>query len=303
MENTAKNFVLQLGSLVTLYISVIALITLLFGIISVLYPDPAQGYYDLESSTSSIRFSIALLVVFFPVYLYFTRVVNVIRRGADGMYLALTKWLIYLSLLIGGLIILGDLVAIINSFLNGELTIRFILKALTFLIVVGAAFLYYLLDARGYWQSHERQSIQYGIGVSVVVAIVLVAGFLHIETPAQVREMKIDEQQINDLIMIQLRIEDYVRTKNALPEAIASTFSGVKPPQPAPERGSYSYEVTSDDSFNLCATFVYPSSLNDHQYRYVEPMQYDGKSFVNNSNWDHGVGEWCFERQITEIQK
>jgi hypothetical protein len=49
--------------------------------------------------------------------------------------------LVYLSLLVGGGVLLGDLVAIILAFLNGEITTRFILKAGVLLVVVGAAFL------------------------------------------------------------------------------------------------------------------------------------------------------------------
>jgi hypothetical protein len=37
--------------------------------------------------------------------------------------------LVYLSLLVGGGVLLGDLVAVILAFLNGEITTRFILKA------------------------------------------------------------------------------------------------------------------------------------------------------------------------------
>jgi hypothetical protein len=37
----------------------------------------------------------------------------------------------------------------------------------------------------------------------------LVVGFNHIKTPAQVREMKLDETQVSDLQNMQYRIEDY----------------------------------------------------------------------------------------------
>ncbi len=189
MENTAKNFALQLGSLVTLYVSLSALTVLLFNVITVQYPDATQGYWEYESATTGIRFGIALLIVFFPAYVVLTRFVNVIRRKEQGAYLVLTKWLIYLSLVIGGGVILGDLVAVINSFLNGELTIRFMLKALVMLVVIGAAFTYYLFDARGYWQTHEKESKQYAAGAALIVVAALVLGFMHTETPAQVREL------------------------------------------------------------------------------------------------------------------
>ncbi len=97
------------------------------------------------------------------------------------------------------LLLLGDLVAVIMFFLEGEITIRFILKVLAVFLVVGSAFIYYLLDSRGYWLRREKASIQFGVAASIVVLIVLVQGFSHIATPAEVREEKLDQQEIEDL--------------------------------------------------------------------------------------------------------
>lgn len=297
MENTAKNFALQLGSLISLYISIGALISLLFGIITVQYPDVAQGYWEVDGATSSIRFSIALLIVFFPTYLILTRLVNTIRRTEHGVYLTLTKWLIYISLLLGGAILLGDLVYVLNSFLNGELTTRFILRALVFFIVVGTACIYYLLDARGYWQSHEKVSIQYGMLVTVVVVVSLVIGFMNIEAPAQVREMKIDATQIIDLQNIQNRIEEAYRIDGVLPVSFHALFIGIDTPKASEGRDAYRYTVTSPTTFELCADFAYPSSKAE-QMQYAQPVAQDGMTLKNPYNWNHGVGEFCFKRVL-----
>ena len=297
MENTAKNFALQLGSLVSLYISIGALISLLFGIITVKFPDVAQGYWEMESAISGIRFSIALLVVFFPTYLILTRLVNTIRRTEHGVYLTLTKWLIYISLLIGGAILLGDLVFVLNSFLNGELTTRFLLKALSFLVVVGAGFVYYVFDARGYWQTHEKASIQYGVLVAVVVVVSLVFGFMNIETPAQVREMKIDETQLTDLQNIQSHVEEAYLLEGKLSPSLDTLFIGTDAPKSSSERSEYRYTVTSPTTFEICAKFAYPSSKAE-QMQYAQPVTQEGMILKNPYNWDHGAGVWCFKRVI-----
>ena len=52
----------------------------------------------------------------------------------------------YLTLVIAAAIIIGDLIAIVAGLLGGELTARFILKALTILAVTSSIFGYYLLD-------------------------------------------------------------------------------------------------------------------------------------------------------------
>ncbi len=306
MENTAKNFALQLGSLVTLYVSIVALTMLLFGIITVRYPDVTQGYYEYENASSSIRFGIALLIVFFPAYLALTRMVNVVRRREHGIYLGLTKWLIYLSLIIGGATILGDLVAVVLGFLNGELTIRFGLKALSLLLVVGSGFFYYVLDAKGYWQDNEKKSIQYAVVVTLVVIASLATGFKNTETPAQVREMNTDAAQIQDLGVIQSQIESYYATKSSLPASLSDAF-GTLTQTTAPEgRSAYTYEVVSDTSFKLCAEFAYESSKAE-QMQYSQPFGIDGAYIKDGFNWTHGKGDWCFTRvlntEITNIQK
>lgn len=296
MENTAKNFALQLGSLITLYISIGALIGLLFGIITVQYPDEMNAYWEYENATSSIRFTIAMLIVFFPAYLVLTRAVNVIRRTESGTYLTLTKWLIYLSLLIGGGVLLGDLVAVLNGFLEGELTIRFVLKALTVLLVIGTAFTYYLFDVRGHWQSNEKHSLLYAGVVGVAVLVALGGGFMHTETPSEVRAINIDERQITDLQNIQYQVESYAVLNGTLPKSISEAFNGLNFPATPEGRMPYTYTVTGTNEFSLCAEFAFETPASEIGYgdvSIVEPL-----TIKNPNDWRHGKGEWCFTRVL-----
>lgn len=301
MENTAKNFALQLGSLIALYTSVTSLLVALFGIITLAYPDAADSYWQYENASQSIRFAIAVLIVFFPTYLLLTRKVNTIRRKEHGTYLTLTKWLIYLSLLVGGAVLLGDFVAVINGFLSGELTIRFILKALSLLVIVGAAFFYYLMDVKGYWQEDEKKSIQYGAGATVVVIAVLVLGFFHIEPPSEVREMRIDQNQINDLSQIQWQIEEYYVVNGLLPESLDEIYGedGLEMPTAPEGRAGYEYNVTSSSTFELCAEFASPSRESAYpEYSMARPLSPQDAGIKNPNSWEHGAGEWCFERVV-----
>jgi hypothetical protein len=298
-HNTAKHFVLQLGSLASLYLSLGFLLVLVFGIINLRFPDPAEGYWALESAASGVRIGIAMVVVFFPTYLILTRIVNRLRRtGTSDTYLTLTKWLIYLSLLIGGGILLGDLVAVIIGFLEGELTVRFLLKALAVFVVTGAAFYYYILDARGYWLTHEQQSVWFGIGASIVVASALIMGVYHIEAPAEVRERKLDEKQITDLQNIQWTIVGYYTREGTLPPTLEIAFApGMTIPIAPEDRPSYRY-TTTEDGFSLCATFSHASAIDAFARPFFEDQT---QPFRGLENWEHGTGEYCFER-ITNTQ-
>lgn len=290
---TPKHFVIQLGSLITLYVALTSLITLLFGIININFPDELSYYSTLESARESMRVSIAFLVIFFPAYLVLTRVNNQTRRTEEGgEYTTLARWLVYLSLLVGGGILLGDLVTILIYFLNGEITTRFILKALTLFVVVGLALYYYSLDVRGYFKDHEARSKQFAGLASLLVLGALVFGFMHIETPAEVRELRLDTQQVTDLQDMQWRIEEYYRTENTLPETLTDAYVVAANVPTAPAgRESYRYEVTGEMTYELCARFAEPTHDESAMF---------APRFDKNYSWEHEAGDWCFKREIIE---
>lgn len=299
--NTARNFALQLGSLIALYVSLSALIAVVFGAINTIYPDQAEWYWEYETAQQGIRFGIAMLIVFFPTYIILTRYVNQIRRKETGTYLILTKWLVYLSLLIGGGVLLGDLVTVILTYLNGEITLRFILKALTLLVVIGAAFYYYIQDARGYWNKNERYSKIYAAGASVVVIVVLVLGFLNSDSPSKVRDMRLDQQQIDNLSDMQWRIDDHFQINKTLPTDIDALYVGIEAPTAPEGREMYAYSAIDGDTYELCATFAYPSVQTGADVARIAMPSESMKNPYNN--WDHGEGRTCFERTVIDNEK
>ena len=295
-HNNAKHFALQLGALITLYVSLGSLIALLFGIITISFPDVINAYYEHEGATTSIRWGIALLVVFFPAYVTLTRMINVNRRATGASYLSITKWLIYLSLVVGGVVLLGDLVSVIYFFLNGDLTVRFLLKALSVLGVVGLAFTYYMLDARAYWQTHEAQSKQYGLITGGVILVLIVFGYTQIETPREVRDMRLDTQQINDLTTIQSFIESSYSMNGVLPETLDELSDRNTIPTAPEGRASYSYMKTGTTTFELCATFAVPSSPN----QFPSYTGYTDVGIKNPYDWNHKTGRTCFPRIMND---
>jgi hypothetical protein len=295
-NNTAKHTVLQLGSLVTLYLSVSFLVVLLFSVINLMFPDATDSYWQIESSGSSVRLAIAMLIVFFPTYIVLTRRVNVNRRTeTNNFYLGLTKWLIYLSLLVGGGVLLGDAVAVILGFLEGDLTTRFFLKAMALLLVVGGAFYYYLKDAQGYWVANEKKSKTYGLAMSLIVLASVITGLFFIETPTAVREMRLDEAQINDLQNIQWQIESRLAmSSSTVPATLEEAYDGMIVPEAPEGRDAYTYEVT-DKGFNLCATFSKNSNTNNS----IWGPTYEKEALIQNgNNWQYKEGRYCFERVV-----
>lgn len=293
--NTPKNFALQLGALLTLYASIASLTALLFAVITIKFPDAADSYYVAENASELIRFSVATLIVVFPTYFWLTRTVNQIRRKESGTYLTLTKWLVYLSLVIGGGVLIGDFIAVINGYLGGDITTRFLLKAFVLALILVSAFYYYLKDAQNYWQKHEKESLYFGLGASVVVAVALVLGFMYSETPAEVREAKIDDNQVSDLQSIQYTIEEYYRVNEMLPENLAEAYGNLPVPASPEERAPYTYTIIDESNYQLCATFAQDSAAST----YTRPVPVYDKNY----SWAHGEGEWCYDRVIPQKEQ
>ncbi len=238
-----------------------------------------------------------MVIVFFPTYIVLTRLVNNLRRKEkNSSYLALTKWLVYLSLLVGGGILLGDLVAIIMAFLEGDMTQRFIYKAVAVLVVVGLALYYYILDARGYWLQNEDKSKMYGYASIALVAVILFIGFSNIDTPSSVREMKLDEKQVNDLREIQWRIQDYLITSSSTPATLADAYQAFSVPAAPEDRPAYRYERT-EKGFTLCATFAHDSVNPEGDYPMARDMS---QPILNGENWSYKAGEYCFDRVMRQ---
>jgi hypothetical protein len=148
-----KDVFLHLLAMVTLYTSAINFGILIFRYINIYFPDLLENsyYYDRVSQLSGIRWAIASLIIVFPVYILITWFLNKIYLAdPNKRNFRIRRWLIYLTLFIAAVVIIGDLVTLVYNLLGGELTVRFILKILTVLFIAGSIFGYYFWDLRKY---------------------------------------------------------------------------------------------------------------------------------------------------------
>ena len=190
-----------------------------------------------------------------------------------------------------------DLAVVVYTFLGGEITTRFVLKALTLLAVVGAAFYYYAQDAKNYWQKREQTSVM--IGVAALAVVLLVAGFgvTKISSPSEARESKLDQQQISDLQDIQWRVEAFYQTNASFPANLETLYEGLPVPTAPEGRDAYGYSITGADSFLLCATFA--NETPESERRSPKQVSVAESSYLQNQNWDHQADEHCFARRLT----
>ncbi len=148
---TPKDFFLHLLSMVALYVSASSFLVLVFQYINLAFPDLVEYnyYFNTDGIYQSMRWAIASLIVIFPAYILTTRFLNkVYLKHPEKRELKVRKWLVYFTLFVASLTIVGDLVRLIFNFLEGEITMRFILKVLAVFFVAGSMFVYYLWDLR-----------------------------------------------------------------------------------------------------------------------------------------------------------
>lgn len=292
---TPKDFFLWAGAMIALYGSVISFITLLFQYINYAFPDPL-AYIYAEPFSGAIRFAMASLIVLVPVTIGLLRA---LRRDIEAnpakQDLWIRRWILVLTVFVAGAAVVGDLITLINYFLGGDITMRFVLKVLVLLLVAGGVFLHFLADLRGYWTANPSYARMVGYGAGVVVLLSIIAGFFIMGSPTQVRLYRFDSQKVSDLQNIQWQIVNYWQQKQALPNNLADLNDPIsdwdEPKDPQTEQ-AYRYEKTGDLTFKLCATFNADSK--EAQY---ERMPSSAIGAIEG-NWDHGAGEVCFDRTI-----
>ncbi len=297
---TPKDFFLYLGMVITLFVSVGSLVKLLFDIINVSFPDQLS-HYAIDPYSAGMRLAIASLLIVFPVYLLISRyLAKQVRGDKDKRELWIRKWLIYLILFIAGVFLIGDLIALVNVFLSGEITIRFILKVLAILIVFGGVFGGYAYVIRA---GEPKKSVLNSLlgGALIVVIASLIGGFLVIGSPTTARQLSFDDQRINDLQSIQWRIIEHWRAKGELPsklDDLKDSISGFSAPVDPVTGQSYGYVASGELQFELCADFALPSRELNRSDSVMPRATEPGMGRALEANWSHQAGRDCFVRTI-----
>lgn len=300
-RNLPRDVFLHLFAMVTLYWSAISFITLCWQYINHFFPDALVDYYSRASFSGSIRFAIASLIIVFPLFLLTAWVLNrIYAKESVVRESKIRKWLIYLTLFITSLVIIGDLIFVINTFLGGEITIRFILKALSVLVVAGAIFAYYLDDVRRNVSSDLSKYIAGACAIIVLVAVV--GAFFIVGSPMKARAEQFDQQRVMDLQNIQWQVVNYWQRKGQLPNNLTDlndSISGYTVPVDPETSIAYEYTATgfANLGFQLCSTFNLPSDANGNMKNVPTPAMYPGEI---SQSWNHPAGRFCFDRSIDQ---
>ncbi len=221
-KTTPKDFFLHLGAVVALYASAIALINLCFSIVDYYNPDALAASASWRISASSIAWPVSMLVVLIPVlYVLEWLIGRDLIKSPEKKEIWIRRWRIYLTLFLAGATIIGDLITLINTYLNGEITSRFVYKIIIVLLVAGVILAYYLLAraVESLKAKNWRKALAW-LGI-IVVLIGIIGGFMVVGSPTKQRELRFDSQRVNDLSNIQYQIVNYWQKKGTLPSVLS----------------------------------------------------------------------------------
>ena len=295
-KNTPRDVFLHLLTTITLYWSAVSFITLLWQFINHFLPDQNNLYYiQSQYYLETMRFAIASLIIVFPVYILVSWYLNRnYLKNLEIREMKLRKWLIYFTLFVAALVIIGDLVSVILNFLKGDTTLKFILKAFSVIIVAGGIFGYYLDDVK---RDKPSSKIKYFVWlVCIIVAVSIIGSFFIIGSPKETRLRTNDEMTIGNLENIQSQIVNYWQKKEKLPESLSDLndpISGfIVPTEPKGANYEYVIKDAANLKFELCAVF------NKEGKTQVGVYSAPISVYINAQNWDHPAGRVCFERQI-----
>ena len=272
--------VLNFFSFITLGVVTTALGTLYYQVINNYFPDPLVIQYGgMDVSPTTIHYAVAALIITFPIYVLSVRLwFKRFREDEEKVETRLTKWLTYLVLLVSAVIIVGDLIATVFYFLQGEITPRFFLKALIILVIAGIIFGFYFLERKKiqYRRDVPRRIFEFlGWVVFGLVVIAIALGFVAGGSPETARKSGFDTQRANDLREIASCVANFGGNQERLPETLAELsvsgqYAYCSARTADPETGvPYEYHIVTpsvvsggirEGEFELCANFALGSS-------------------------------------------
>jgi len=291
----AREAFFHLLAFVTLYASVVSVLVLLFEYLNRLFPDAAFDYAYYNDNGSMIRWFVATLIVSFPIFLWMSRIIaHEIAKFPERAWSPVRRWLTYLTLFVTAGILVGDGITLLFYMLEGEITIRFILKVLAVVAVAGMVFSYYFLSLKLPARDARSTTLNraYAITATVIAVGVVLWGLFFAGTPFGQRLVRLDERRVNDLRSIQYEVYNiaYQGTDRgprvtSLPNPLPANLTYVventvnnRPTITDPDTGiPYEYVIHDETAFSLCATF---STVRDQDYDVF---------------WNHPVGRHCYE--------
>lgn len=279
-----KMFFIQIGAIISLYISFATLLVISFRIID-------EYFRGFDYYAGNLSWLTAVLIVIFPVHVILIFLqkkeyeVDPELKNKSFRY-----WMVYLTLFLSIVLIIGNLITVLYFFFDGQiLTLNFILKSLVLFLLSLLVLSFYYLELK---DKINKNNSKIFLVISLLFVIGTISfGFYIFGSPVTQRYRRLDITRVQNLQQYQNMINDHYRLSNKLPENLSSVansrYNRSKLVDPETEE-PYHYEKISDNKFKLCANFKL-SNKDDVRL---------GMNYYSDENWLHDEGYQCFEREI-----
>lgn len=295
-DNSAAKFAFMYGiALVSLIITSVSTGSVVFQIINK-YIAEAGSLFSGTFSVSSLRMGLASLFIAAPIYFISAARINKNFNAGDLKADSIVRrWLSYLIIFIPAVVMIGYFISIFYSFLEGELTNKFILKSLTAIVIAGTVFSYYFYDITKKEPGKRKDGISriyFFISLLIVVAVFFSGVFL-VESPSITRKKRQDSEVLSRLSQIDAAATQFFQENGRLPKSLAEIpekvayFDGEYVKNPITEK-EVEYKIVSEKKFELCTEFQLSNKEggNEEDYQKME--------------WKHENGRNCFSRTIPD---
>ena len=300
----AREAFMYLVSFVALFITAFSIGTLVFGYIDNAFPDPLarSSYYGGDTVPSEMTWAMAAVIITFPLYLLLMwRLAKDAELHPEFRQSRIWKWLTYLTLAVAAAVIIGDLIVLLSNVLRGDLTVPFIFKVLTVLLITGAVFGYYLWDLKRTEKVDDLQAqpvstplASKALLASAILAAVLTVGYgiYVVGSPGQQRMDRLDTLRASHLESIVYQVNDHWRQKGSLPDILENMQGGPRSLEDPQTEIPYEYRIIDDTKFEVCAAFATDTT---------EVYERAGPRYSPNVR-RHGVGLTCFEFEALPLE-
>lgn len=245
---------------------------LAFAFIDHQLADKLATYGSYNSfATTGMRWSVASLLVGFPIFLFLGwRLAAKKRKDPERRRSRVHAWLTYITLIFAAGALIGDLVAVVFQYLNGELGTRFLAKAGVVGVISAAILWNYSRDVERHSSRVDLAGRALALAAMIVVAALVAWAFTIVRSPYSARLQLADEQRLTGLIETTRLIDCHYTYAGALPESLekmgpylseraqrlpaADGCANATPTDPL-TGAFYAYRVIDSDSYEVCAAF------------------------------------------------
>lgn len=230
-------------------------------------------YFGATFAASGLRWSVSALLVGFPIFLFLGwRLAAKKRRDPERRRSRVHAWLTYVTLIFAAGALIGDLVAIVFQFLNGELGARFVAKAGVVGFISAAILWNYSRDVERHSSRVDLPGRALALVAILVVGALVAWAFTIVKSPQSARLRLADEERLGGLIETTRLVDCHYTYAGALPESldalraylaersgrlpVADGCANAIPDDPSTS-AQYAYRIIDADTYEICAVFEF----------------------------------------------